>query len=165
VDLATTSFGQGIAVTPIQMINALNIIANGGRSVAPQVVDKIEIADSIEDIEPQLGKQVISKEAADEITRMMAEAVKDGEAQWALPAGFKVAGKTGTAQIPVEGHYDEEKTNASFIGFAPPDNPEFLMLVTLREPESSPWASETAAPLWFAIAKEIFPYLGIKPDY
>ena len=60
--------------------------------------------------------------------------------------------------------YDEERTNASFIGFAPADNPKFVMLITLREPQSSPWASETAAPLWFEIAKDMFPYLGIQPE-
>jgi cell division protein FtsI/penicillin-binding protein 2 len=163
VDLATTTFGQGIAVTPIQMVNALNIIANDGVATTLQVVDKIEVADSAEDIKPQIGKQVISKEAAAEITQMMILAVKEGEAKWAVPEGFTVAGKTGTAQIPVSGHYDDEKTIASFVGFAPPSNPKFLMLITLREPQSSPWASETAAPLWFDIAKEIFPYLGIQP--
>ena len=164
VDLATTTFGQGIAVTPIQMVNALNIIANDGLATTPQIVDKIEVADSTEDIEPHTGKQVISAEAAEEITQMMILAVKDGEAKWAVPEGFTIAGKTGTAQIPVAGHYDADKTIASFVGFAPPHDPEFLMLITLREPTSSPWASETAAPLWFDIAKELFPYLGIKPD-
>lgn len=164
VDLATTTFGQGIAVTPIQMVKALNIIANGGKETTPQIVDKIQISDKVEDIEPEIGKQVISPEAAQDVTNMMIEAVKSGEAKWAVPKGFTVAGKTGTAQIPVAGHYDEEKTIASFVGFAPPHDPEFLMLITLREPKSSQWASETAAPLWFDIAKEIFPYLGIQPD-
>lgn len=164
VDLATTTFGQGIAVTPIQMITALNVIANDGMMVSPQIVDKIQIGEEVEDIAPKFGKQVISKETARDITSMMIQAVKSGEAKWAVPKGFTVAGKTGTAQIPVAGHYDEAKTIASFVGFAPPHDPEFLMLITLREPESSQWASETAAPLWFDIAKEIFPYLGIQPD-
>lgn len=164
VDLATTSFGQGIAVTPIQMVKAMTVIANGGREVTPQVVDKIKIGEDEDDLEQEIGKQVISEEAAREITEMMVAAVKNGEAKWAVPKGFTIAGKTGTAQIPVAGHYDEEKTNASFVGFAPPYNPEFLMLITLREPQSSPWASETAAPLWFDIARELFPYLGIQPS-
>lgn len=164
VDLATTTFGQGIAVTPIQMVKALSVIANHGREATPQIVDRIQIGDEVEDIAPDLGKQVISEQAARDITNMMTLAVKDGEAKWAVPSGFSVAGKTGTAQIPVAGHYDEEKTIASFVGFAPPSDPEFLMLITLREPKSSPWASETAAPLWFDIAKDIFPYLGIQPD-
>jgi len=164
VDLATASFGQGIAVTPIQMAKALSIIANGGKQITPQVVDKIQIAEDTEDLEPEVGGQVVSAETTRKITEMMIAAVKDGEAKWAVPKGFTIAGKTGTAQIPVAGHYDEEKTNASFVGFAPPYNPKFLMLITLREPQSSPWASETAAPLWFDIAKELFPYLGIQPD-
>lgn len=163
VDLAATTFGQGIAVTPIQMVRALSVIANGGRVATPQIVDKVKVADSTQDIEPKLGEQVISEETARKITTMMVAAVKSGEAKWAVPKGFSIAGKTGTAQIPVAGDYDEEKTIASFVGFAPPYNPEFLMLITLREPQSSQWASETAAPLWFDIAEEIFPYLGIQP--
>ncbi len=163
VDLATTSFGQGIAVTPIQMVSALGALANKGVLMAPQLVDKIKIAGDTEDIEPVEVRRVVSRDAAEDITRMMIAAVKSGEAKWAVPAGFTIAGKTGTAQIPVAGHYDSEKTIASFVGFAPPSDPKFLMLITLREPQSSPWASETAAPLWFDIAKEIFPYLGIQP--
>lgn len=164
VDLATASFGQGIAVSPIQMVKAVGAVANDGKIVTPQVVDKIQGEGLEKDIEPQLGGQVISKRAAREITEMMISAVRAGEAKWAAPKGFRIAGKTGTAQIPVSGHYDEEKTIASFIGFAPANQPKFVMLVTLREPQSSPWASETAAPLWFSIAKELFPYFKIYPE-
>lgn len=164
VDLATTTFGQGIAVTPLQMIKAISIIANDGVEMKPQVVDKIKGIDWENDIEPEKGKQVISPKAAEEITQMMINAVRDGEAKWAVPKGFRVAGKTGTAQIPLAGHYDAEKTIASFVGFAPPENPRFVMLITLREPQSSQWASETSAPLWFTIAKQLFPYLGIQPE-
>ena len=90
---------------------------------------------------------------------MMVTAASEGEAKWTADVKLKVAGKTGTAQIPVAGHYDDEKTIASFVGFAPYDQPKFVMLVTLREPQSSPWASETAAPLWYGIAKEMMRYL------
>jgi cell division protein FtsI/penicillin-binding protein 2 len=86
---------------------------------------------------------------------MMIAAVSDGEAKWVKPKDLLVAGKTGTAQIPQEGKYLEDKTIASFVGFAPADKPRFTMLVTLWEPTSSPWGSETAAPLWFSIAKDI----------
>ena len=95
---------------------------------------------------------------------MMVEAAKNGESKWTHARGFRVAGKTGTAQIPIEGHYDEDKTIASFVGFAPYDNPKFLMLVTLRQPTTSPWASETAAPLWYSIAKDFFEYFQIQPE-
>lgn len=163
VDLATATFGQGVAVTPIQMVKAVSVIANKGVGVTPKVVDKIKSQEWEEEIDPEIGERVISQKAAEEMTQIMIDAVKSGEAKWAVPKGFKVAGKTGTAQIPLLGHYDAEKTNASFIGFAPPADPRFVMLITLREPKSSPWASETSAPLWFSIAKEIFPYLGIQP--
>ncbi len=164
VDLATAGFGQGIAVTPIQMVKAIAIIANEGREIKPQVIDKITKDGWVEDIKPEIGKQVISQKTTQEVKEMMVLAVKEGESKWIQASGFKVAGKTGTAQIPVSGHYDEEKTIGSFVGFAPADNPRFVMLVSLREPQTSPWASETAAPLWFSIARQLFPYLGIQPE-
>jgi len=95
---------------------------------------------------------------------MMVSAVEHGEAKWAKPKEFRIAGKTGTAQIPVAGHYDDKKTIASFVGFAPADDPKFVMLVTLREPQVSPWGSETAAPLFFRIAKELLIYYGVAPS-
>jgi cell division protein FtsI/penicillin-binding protein 2 len=93
----------------------------------------------------------------------MVAAASSGEAKWADIKGYKIAGKTGTAQVAVGGKYAEEKTNASFVGFAPADNPKFAMLVTLKEPSSSPWASETAAPLWFSIAQDLFNHFNIVP--
>lgn len=164
VDLSTASFGQGVAITPIQMTRAVAAIANDGVLVTPQIVDEILGYDWKEDIKPILGERVVSPDSANEMTAMMVEAAKGGEAKWTHARGFKVAGKTGTAQIPIAGHYDDEKTIASFVGFAPADDPKFVMLVTLREPESSPWASETAAPLWYTIAKEFFVFFGIQPE-
>ncbi len=163
VDVATATFGQGIATTPIQLVRAVSAIANDGVMLVPQVVDKIKKDSWEEDIKPSRGRNVISKKAADEVTSMMVQAASSGESKWTHRAGFGVAGKTGTAQIPIAGHYDQEKTIASFIGFAPYDDPKFVMLVTLREPQSSPWASETAAPLWYDIAEDLFVYYGIKP--
>lgn len=163
VDLATASFGQGLAVTPIQMVRAISAIANDGMLPQPHVVRKLRVGDNLQDVASKPAERVISKNAADQVTLMMVEAVKGGEAKWAVPSGYVVAGKTGTAQIPVAGHYDDEKTIASFVGFAPPHAPEFVMLITLREPQSSPWAAETAAPLWFDIARDLFPYMGVRP--
>ncbi len=164
VDLSTAGFGQGVAITPIQLIKAASAVANGGISVTPQIVAKLQGEGWEETIKPQIGKRVLSEKVVDEIKAMMVEAAKSGESKWTSIAGFKVAGKTGTAQIPIAGHYDAEKTIASFIGFAPADKPKFIMLVTLKEPSSSPWASETAAPLWYSIAKDLFPYLGVQPE-
>lgn len=155
VDLATSSFGQGVSVTPIQFIRAVSAIANNGYLVNPKVVNTGE---------KNKATQIISKEAANLTTSMMIESAKHGESQWTNLKGFSVAGKTGTAQIPIAGHYDAEKTIASFIGFAPANNPKFIMLVTLKEPQSSQWASETAAPLWYSIAKDLFNHFGIQPE-
>ena len=164
VDLATASFGQGVAVTPIQMVRAAAVIANGGNLVKPKVVAKITKDGWEENIDKEQEERVISTGAAEKMTNMMVAAVKNGEAKWTQAKGFKIAGKTGTAQIPIGGHYDDKKTIASFVGFAPADKPKFVMLVTLREPKTSPWGSETAAPLWFSIARDLFPYLGIQPE-
>jgi cell division protein FtsI/penicillin-binding protein 2 len=165
VDLATATFGQGIAVTPIQMLSAVSAIANGGKLYQPQVVSKIFEEGRTIMIEPIKRGNPISPATAKAVTGMMVEAVEKGEAKWARPKGYQIAGKTGTAQIPIAGHYDPEKTIASFVGFAPVDKPRFVMLVSLSEPKTSPWGSETAAPLWFEIAKEIFRLWGIQPGY
>jgi len=164
VDLATASFGQGIAVTGIEMIRAVSAIANGGYLVTPRVVSSVEGDGWEEKIEVDSPLRIIGKEAAAEMKQMMVDAAEIGEAKWCRIPGYSVAGKTGTAQIPVAGHYDATNTNHSFIGFAPADNPKFIMLVTLKSPQSSPWAAETAAPLWYSIAKELFPYFGIAPE-
>jgi cell division protein FtsI/penicillin-binding protein 2 len=164
VDAATATFGQGIAATPIQMIRALGSIASGGLLVTPHVVASVESDSSTKDIELPTQPRVLSESATQQVTDMMIAAVKKGEAKWAVPKGFVIAGKTGTAQIPVAGHYDPTKTVASFIGFAPAKNPKFVMLVILKEPSTSQWGSETAAPLWFSIAKDLFPYFGIRPE-
>ena len=147
IDLATESFGQGIAVTPIQMVAAVNTIANDGYYLPPTLVeDSNNLSEK---------KQILSHESVQKITNIMVQAVDKGEAKWAKPKGISIAGKTGTAQIPIEGHYDAAKTNASFIGFFPAENPQYTMLVTLKEPQTSQWGSETAAPLWFNIAKQL----------
>lgn len=145
IDLATNSFGQGIAVTPIQIVSAVNSIANQGLYLSPVIV---------EDEKPK-ERKILNEITVTKITEIMEKAVENGEAKWSKPKGIKVAGKTGTAQIPIEGHYDPDKTFASFIGFFPSDNPKYTMLVSLREPKTSIWGSETAAPLWFSVAKQL----------
>lgn len=164
VDLATASFGQGIAVTGIEMVRAVSVIANGGYLVTPRVVDSVQGDGWEEKVQTEQPERIISQKAAAEAAQMMVEAANRGEAKWCKIPGYTVAGKTGTAQIPVAGHYDATNTNHSFIGFAPVNNPKFVMLVTLKSPQSSPWAAETAAPLWYSIAKELFPYFGIAPE-
>ncbi len=163
IDLATSSFGQGIAVTGIQMIRAIAAIANGGYLMEPHIVKYIKDENETFEIKPKVIRQVFKESTAKIITGMMVAAVEEGEAKFAKPKGFKIAGKTGTAQIPVAGHYDPNKTIASFVGFAPAEDPKFVMLVRYDQPTSSPFGSETAAPTFFEIAKKLLPYYSIAP--
>lgn len=165
IDYATASFGQGIAVTPLQMVRAVGAIANDGKLMVPAMVKKIKLpTGEIIEIKPKMEKEILKPEVARTIAEMMALAVDNGETRMVKPSGYRIAGKTGTAQISIAGHYDAEKTVASFIGFAPVESPKFVMMTTLREPSVSIWGSETAAPLFFNIAKEIFSYLKISPS-
>jgi len=163
IDLTTASFGQGIAVTPIQMVRAVSAVANGGNLMEPQVVRQIKDEKNTFEIKPKIIRQVIKGSTAQMVKEMMVAAVEQGEARIFRPKGFKIAGKTGTAQIPVAGHYDSNKTIASFVGFAPADDPKFVILVRFDQPTSSIYGSETAAPTFFEIAKQLFNYYKIAP--
>lgn len=164
IDLATASFGQGIAVTPIQMLVAVASLANDGKLMEPHVVSKIIDSGGRETIiKPRVVREVISQNTAKIITEMMVKAVDNGEAKWAKPKGFRIAGKTGTSQIPISGHYDPTKTVASFVGFAPADDPKFVILVKINEPTSSIYGSETAAPIFFQITRDLLNYYNIPP--
>lgn len=164
IDLDTASFGQGVAVTGIQIVRAISVIANGGYLPSPHLVTKIQGDGWQENVNQPAPPRVISQKAAMETAQMMVDAANLGEAKWTKIPGFdNVAAKTGTAQIPVAGHYDAVNTNHSFVGFAPVGHPKFIMLVTLQSPQSSLWAAETAAPLWYSVARDLFPYLGIQP--
>jgi cell division protein FtsI/penicillin-binding protein 2 len=162
IDVATATFVQGIAVNTLQMLMAVAAIANEGKLMEPHVVQAVIDGNTTVDISHKLVRQVISKEAAQMVTNMMVTTAKDGEAKWAIPPEYMIAGKTGTAQIPIAGHYDAEKTMASFVGFAPASDPKFVMIVKLNSPQTSTWASETAAPLWVSIAKLIFHYFNLS---
>ncbi|MBI2593470.1 penicillin-binding protein 2, partial [Candidatus Daviesbacteria bacterium] len=129
IDLATASFGQGISVTPIQLITAVSAIANGGKLMEPQIVSVIRDQEKIYPIKPRIVAEPLKSETARLVKDMMVRAVDEGEAKFAKKLNglvdYKIAGKTGTAQVAVAGHYDKDKTIASFIGFAPADEPRF----------------------------------------
>lgn len=164
VDLATASFGQGFVVTGMQLLQAVSAIANGGQLVEPKVVRQVISEDRDIPIPIKIKHRVISENTAKTVAEMMVAAAKSGEAKWASVKGYQIAGKTGTAQVAVGGKYADQKTNASFIGFAPADKPKFAMLVTLKEPSTSQWASETAAPLWLSLAQDILNHFNILPE-
>lgn len=166
IELATASFGQGISTNSLQMVRAVGAIANQGVMMQPRIIEKVIDQQTEKEItiEPQEVRRVISAKTAQTVTEMMVNAAQHGEAQWIYSDTHTIAGKTGTSQIPVKGGYKPDATIASFIGFAPAENPKFIMLVKIIEPQSSPWAAETAAPLWYRIATKLFLLLNVPPD-
>lgn len=164
IDYATASFGQGISVTQLQLIRAYSSLVNGGYLMKPYVVAEIHQDDRIRKREPEIEKRVLSEYTSEVMKKMLYSTVENAEMKFTFPEGYAIGGKTGTAQIAVDGTYDASRTIASFIGFAPVDKPQFISLVVIREPKSSTWGSETAAPVFFEIAKELFVYYNIVPD-
>lgn len=164
IDLATASFGQGISITPIQLITAVNSIANGGARMKPYVVQKVKTeTGKVVEIEPEVLNNPISSATSEAVKWIMVNSVERGESQWTKLPGYRVAGKTGTAQIPVAGRYDPNKTIASFIGFFPAEDPKVTMLVLVDKPRTSIYGSETAAPIFFDIARKLVNYYNIEP--
>jgi cell division protein FtsI/penicillin-binding protein 2 len=162
-DLATNSFGQGVSVTPLQLAAAVTAIANDGKLMAPHVVRAI-IADGHQTVsEARLIGRPISAETARTLTDMLARSLED-EASDALVEGYRVAGKTGTAEIPTPYGYSQSTTNASFVGWGPVDAPQFLVYVWLEEPSSSIWGSVVAAPVFRQVVERLVVLLDIPPD-
>ena len=165
IDYATVTFGQGIAVTPLQLVTAFSSIINGGELLRPYVVDRVSDGVTVRaNSKKTIVRRVVSNETSKTVRKMLEYTVDNAEYKWAKPVGYRFGGKTGTAQIPIAGKYDASKTIASFIGFTPVDNPRFIALVMLKEPKSSSWGSETAAPLFFDLAKSLISYYNIRPE-
>jgi cell division protein FtsI/penicillin-binding protein 2 len=168
VELATISFGQGISTNSLQLIKSINVIANKGKLHEPQIIEKVYDHQLVEEmiVDQEQNQQIVSPETAALVTEMMVAAAAHGEAQWIASKRYTVAAKTGTSQVPdPEGGYKNDESIASFIGFAPADDPQFTMLVKLENPKSSPWAAETAAPLWYRTADKLILLFNIAPNF
>lgn len=154
VNRATMSFGQGISVTPIQIMQAYSAFANGGKMVRPRIIDEIiDSNDKAKKIDVAEPTQVISPENAAKMTAMLVSVVENGHGKNAKVDGFQVAGKTGTAQIPkAGGGYEEGANIGSFAGFAPANDPRFVMLVKFDRPKNVQWAESSAAPIFGEMA-------------
>ncbi len=163
VDLGTNSFGQGVAVTPIQMVMAASAVANDGKMVIPHVVKSIVTNDRQYNTPTQIAGTPISAQTARTLSEMLAQSLERGEGVAKVP-GYRLVGKTGTAQIPGPGGYLEGVTNASFVGWGPIDNPQFLVYVWLEKPQTSEWASQVAAPVFQRIVERLVVLMGIPPD-
>lgn len=163
VDLGTNAFGQGITVTPMQMLMAVSSIANDGKMVTPHVLYSMLRDGHQYNVPSQYAGSPITPETARTLNEMLAVSLEQESSQALLP-GYRLAGKTGTAQIPTDYGYDFTHTNASFIGWGPADDPQFMVYIWLQKPSSSIWASETAAPVFSQVAEQTVILLNIPPD-
>ncbi|MGB9802918.1 penicillin-binding transpeptidase domain-containing protein, partial [Desulfofundulus sp.] len=167
LDVATMAIGQSIAVTPIQLLSAVSAIANGGYLMQPHVVRAVEDGSGkiIRAIAPRVIRQVISKDTARELAGLLEKVVLEGTGKKALVEGYRVAGKTGTAQVPGPGGYVEGKYVASFAGFAPAGDPRIAVLVVVAEPRGQEYhGGEVAAPAFSAVVRDTLRYLGVPED-
>ena len=164
VDLGTNAFGQGVSATPLQIMAAASAIANGGRTVTPNVLYAMVRDGRQYNVPAQFAGSPISEQTADTLSGMLAVSL-ESEGSLALLPGYRIAGKTGTAQIPVNGFYDNTQTNASFIGWGPVDDPQSMIYVWLERPSASIWGSETAAPVFGEMVEKTVVLLDIPPDY
>lgn len=166
INFFTASFGQGISVTPIQLTAAYGALANKGVLMKPQIVDKLRFSDGREEaIEPQEIRQVISESSAEQTGKMLRSVVTNGHGKRADVPGYLVGGKTGTAQIAKEGSkgYEEGINVGSFAGYAPINNPQFVVLVKIVNPKGVEWAESSAAPTFGKVMKFLLEYYKVKP--
>lgn len=161
-DLGTNSFGQGLAVTPLQMLTAIAAVANGGEVMRPHVVDRIVQGDKVTKVEPVVVGRAISREAAKQTTDLLVRAVDTLLTPAGVP-GYRVAGKSGTSQIAVMGTYDEEDTVASFAGYLPAEDPRFAIIVVIHRPQKDRWGLNVAAPAFREIAQYLVDLYAVPP--
>lgn len=160
IDFAVASFGQSISATPMQVLSAISTIANDGKRMQPYVIESVSDDEEVIKYKPYVLSKPISEKVADSVADMMRSVVKEGDAKWIFDrylSDYDIAGKTGTAQIPKlnEAGYYDDRTNATFIGFAPVENPRMIMLVRLEEPGIDIYSATTAAPVWVNIFLQI----------
>ena len=163
VDLGTNAFGQGVAVTPLQMLMAASAIANEGKMATPHVLYAMLRDGHQYNVPSQYAGSPISAETARTLNEMLSVSLEQ-ESSMALLPGYRLAGKTGTAQIPTDYGYDGFHTNVSFVGWGPVDDPQFMVYIWMEQPSTSIWASETAAPVFSRVAEQTVILLNIPPD-
>ncbi len=166
IQFYTAAYGQGITVTSLQIVTAYAALANGGVLMRPQIVESIKHADgSVETVEPIEVRRVISKETSETIGHMLRNVVVNGHGKRADVPGYEVVGKTGTAQVARTdgGGYEEGKTIGSFAGYAPRENPRFVVLMKVDNPKDVQWAESSAAPAFGQLMRFLLEYARIEP--
>lgn len=162
-DLGTNAFGQGVSATPLQMAAAASAYANDGKIMVPHIVRSMVNRGYQNDVETRVLSMPVSAETARTLTEMLARSLEI-EASDALVAGYQVAGKTGTAEIPTPFGYTSERTNASFVGWGPVSDPQFVVYVWLEKPSSSIWGSIVASPIFRQAVERLVVLMNIPPD-
>lgn len=166
VNYHTASFGQGLSVTPIQMVQAFGALANGGKMMQPYVVNaRIDGNGKIEETKPVEVGSPITVQTASTVSAMLVNVVENGHGKRAGVKGYYVAGKTGTAQVPKKngGGYEENNNIGSFAGYAPVEDPRFVMLVRINHPRTVSFAESTAAPAFGTMAQFLLQYYNVAP--
>ena len=169
VELATTSFGQGISVTPIQQIRAVSAAINGGWLYTPHMVSAFlesETNSLIEKVEPEVTRQVISEETSSLVRYALESVVASGSGKNAYIENYRVGGKTGTAQKVVDGTYLDGNYILSFMGFMPADDPEIVVYVAIDNPKGvTQYGGVVSAPIARSVLLSAIDILGIEPSY
>jgi stage V sporulation protein D (sporulation-specific penicillin-binding protein) len=166
VQFYTASFGQGITTTPLQLAAAYGALANGGTLLRPLIVEQYLHEDgTIDIVDPEEVRQVVSRETSETIGTMLENVVVNGHGKRAGVPGYRVAGKTGTAQVAKTsgGGYEEDRTIGTFAGFAPLPDPKYALVVVVENPKDVQWAESSAAPVFREILEMIFHYEKIEP--
>jgi stage V sporulation protein D (sporulation-specific penicillin-binding protein) len=165
VELATTAFGQGVSVTPIQQITAVSAAINGGRLFKPHVAKawyQPQSGEVLETIGPQMVNQVISEETSKQVREALESVVAKGTGRYAFLDGYRVGGKTGTAQKVVNGFYSANEHIVSFVGFAPADDPKVVIYIAVDNPQGLQFGGLIAAPIVKNILSDALPYMHIE---
>jgi cell division protein FtsI (penicillin-binding protein 3) len=164
LELATNSFGQGIAVTPLQLAAAVAAVANDGALMRPYAVERITDAQgTITVTQPTKVRQVVSPETARTLTEMLVDVV-ESEGNLVSVPGYRLAGKTGTAEVFVNGRYDPDRVIDTFVGYGPADDARFVILVKIDNPKKNHWARDVAGPVFRSLADWLLTYWRIPPQ-
>jgi cell division protein FtsI/penicillin-binding protein 2 len=163
-DLATNSYGQGIAATPLQVITAISAVINGGKLMQPYIVQEISGPEGTRSFDPVVVRQVISERSSQTMVKMLNDVVDGVPFHRAQVKGYRVGGKTGTTLVSIPTGYALDSTIASFVGFAPVEDPAMIMLVKIDQPKDDPLGGIVAAPVFGKLAPQVLAYLNVRPD-
>ncbi|BFT73325.1 MULTISPECIES: stage V sporulation protein D [Paenibacillus] len=167
VELATTAFGQGVSVTPIQQITAVSAAINGGKLFKPYVAKSFSNPDTgevVDVVEPELVRNVISEGTSKQVREALESVVALGTGRNAFIDGYRVGGKTGTAQKVINGRYSPDEHIVSFIGFAPADNPKIVIYAAVDDPKGIQFGGLIAAPLVKNMMADALRYMKVEPN-